>query len=140
MYIFYAFLSAIFAGAVAILGKLGLKGIDSTLATAIRSIVMAGFLVFVTAILGKLSGITTAISGGKQWAYIVGSGIAGALSWLFYFYALKNGSAGAVSAIDRTSLVFVVLLAAMFLGEGLTWKIGLGAALMVLGAILIVLK
>ena len=77
---------------------------------------------------------------GKQWILIAGSGIAGALSWLFYFFALQNGSAGAVSAIDRMSLVFVILLAAIFLGETLTWKIGIGAALMAIGAILIVWK
>lgn len=140
MWIFYAILSAVFAGAVAILGKLGLKGLDSTLATTVRSVVMAGFLVGVSAILGKLSGISAQMFSGRQWALIAGSGIAGALSWLFYFFALQNGNAGAVSAIDRMSLVFVVLLAAIFLGESLTWKVGLGALLMVSGAILIVLK
>jgi transporter family protein len=140
MYIFYAFLSAIFAAGVAILGKLGLKGLDSTLATTVRSVIMAGFLVVTSALLGKLSQISAGMFSGKQWALIVGSGIAGALSWLFYFFALQNGNAGAVSAIDRMSLVFVILLAAVFLGESLTWKIGLGAVLMALGAILIVLK
>jgi transporter family protein len=140
MWIFYSILSAVFAGAVAILGKLGLKGIDSTLATTVRSVIMAGFLVGVSALLGKLSGISTGMFSGKQWALIAGSGIAGALSWLFYFFALQNGNAGAVSAIDRTSLVFVVLLAAVFLGESLTWKVGLGALLMVTGAILVVVK
>ena len=140
MWIFYAFLSSIFAAAVAILGKLGLKGIDSTLATTVRSVIMAGFLVLTSALLGKLSGISSGMFTGKQWALIAGSGIAGALSWLFYFFALQNGSAGAVSAIDRMSLVFVILLAAIFLGESLTWKVGLGAALMAIGAILIVVK
>ena len=123
-----------------ILGKLGLKGLDSTLATTVRSVIMAVFLVAVSGLLGKLSGLSLAMFTGKQWMLIAGSGIAGALSWLFYFFALQNGSAGAVSAIDRMSLVFVILLAAIFLGETLTWKVGLGAALMALGAILIVVK
>ena len=140
MWIFYAFLSAIFAGAVAILGKLGLKGVDSTLATTVRSMIMAVFLVAVSGVLGKLSGLSLSMFTGRQWLLIAGSGVAGALSWLFYFFALKNGSAGAVSAIDRTSLVFVVLLAAIFLGETLTWKVGLGTFFMILGAILIVVK
>lgn len=140
MWIFYAFLSAIFAAAVAILAKLGLKGVDSTLATTVRSMIMAAFLVSASAILGKLSGLSIGMFTGRQWVLIAGSGIAGALSWLLYFFALQNGSAGAVSAIDRTSLVFVILLAALFLGEQLTWKVGLGAFLMAIGAILVVWK
>ncbi len=65
------------------------------------------------------------------------SGIAGALSWLFYFFALENADAAKVVAIDRMSIVFVVLLAAIFLGEALGWKSVLGALLMVAGAIMI---
>lgn len=140
MYIFYAFLSSIFAAAVAILAKLGLSGIDSTLATTVRSMIMAAFLVITSGLLGRWSGLSLSMFSGKQWLLIVGSGIAGALSWLFYFFALQNGAAGPVSAIDRMNLVFVILLAAIFLGETLTWKVGIGAVLMALGAILIVIK
>lgn len=140
MVIFYAFLSAVFASLVAILGKLGLKDIDSTLATTVRSVIMASFLVLVSLFLGKLSSFSMSSFSGKQWLLIVGSGIAGAMSWLFYFFALKNGSATIVSAIDRTSLIFVVLLSAIFLGETLSWKVALGAISMVAGTLLIVLK
>lgn len=140
MVIFYAFLSAVFASLVAILGKLGLKDIDSTLATTARSVIMASFLVLVSLFLGKLSSFSTSSFSGKQWLLIAGSGIAGAMSWLFYFFALKNGSANVVSAIDRTSLIFVVLLSAVFLGETLSWKVALGAISMVAGTLLIVLK
>ena len=140
MYLFYAFLSAIFAALVAIFGKLGLKGIDSTLATTIRSIIMAGFLVLVSLSLKKFEGFSGSSFSTKDWWLIVLSGVAGAISWIFYFYALKLGPASQVAAIDRTSLVFVIILAALFLGEAFGVKTALGAVLMVAGAILITLK
>ena len=138
MWIGYAILSAIFASAVAILGKIGLKNIDSTLATTIRSVVMAVFLIGTTLALQKFALIKTV--GNQALTFIVFSGIAGALSWLFYFLALKNGPASGVAALDRLSVVFVVVLAAMFLGEGLTLKSIIGLVLLVLGALLIVFK
>jgi transporter family protein len=138
--IFFAFLSAVFAAGVAILGKLGLKDIDSTLATTVRSIIMATFLFLVSLSLGKFAGFSINSLNSKQWALIAGSGIAGALSWLFYFFALKTGNASMVSAIDRLSLIFVVILAAIFLGEQLSWRVALGALSMVAGTLLIVLK
>lgn len=137
-WIFYALLSAVFAAAVAIFGKIGLKNIDSTLATTVRSIVMAVFLIFVSLGLSKFSLLKTFDN--KILVYIILSGIAGALSWLFYFLALKYGPAGGVAAIDRLSIVFVILLAALFLGESLTIKSGFGVLLVAIGAILIVLK
>jgi transporter family protein len=75
-----------------------------------------------------------------MFGFIVASGIAGALSWLFYFFALQNGPASAVSGIDRLSVVFVVILAALFLGEAFTIKTALGALLIVAGAILLTFK
>jgi len=138
MWIAYALVSAVFAAAVGILGKIGLKNVDSTLATTIRAVVMAVFLVGVGAILGKFSLIKTVDN--KTLTFIIFSGIAGALSWLFYFFALKYGPATGVAALDRLSVVFVVLLAAMFLGEALTLKSVAGLAFLVLGAILLVLK
>lgn len=140
MYLFYAFLSAIFAALVAIFGKLGLKGIDSTLATTVRSIIMAGFLVLVSLSLKKFEGFSADSFSVKDWWLISLAGISGAISWLFYFYALKLGPAGQVAAVDRTSLVFVVILAALFLGESFGIKVALGVVLMVAGAILITLK
>lgn len=130
----YALLSALFAGAVGILGKIGLKGIDTTLATSIRSIVMMLFLVIVSVSLGKFSNLSSIDN--KTYLFIFASGIAGALSWLFYFYALKLGPATGVSAIDRTSVLFVLILAVLFLGEKLTLYKGLGAILIACGAIL----
>lgn len=140
MWILYAFLSALTAALVAIFGKLGVKDVDPTLATTIRSVIMAIFLVVVALSLHKFEGFTMSSLGGKAWMYIILAGIAGALSWLFYFVALKSGAASSVVAIDRLSVVFVILLAALFLGEALTWQSMLGGMLIVLGAILITLK
>ncbi len=139
MWLLYAFLSAIMAALVAIFAKLGLEDIDSTLATTIRGIIMAGFLVIVSFFLNKFDGFSLTSFGSKEWLLIIAAGIAGALSWLFYFVALKSGAASGVVAIDRLSIVFVVLLAALFLGEALGWKAVLGALLMMAGAILITL-
>jgi len=140
MWLVYALLSSITAAAVAILGKLGLSGVDSTLATTVRSFIMAGFLFLVSLSLGKFSGFSLKTFTGKDWMLIALSGVAGALSWLFYFFALKYGLATKVVVIDRLSLVFVILLAAMFLGESLGWKSVLGGLMMVSGAIIIALK
>lgn len=136
-WIIYALLSAMFAALVAIFGKIGLKDIDSTLATTIRSIVMAVFLVVVAFSLGKFSALDTLNS--KAITFIILSGIAGAISWLLYFLAIKLGPVSAVAALDRTSIVFVVLLAFLFLGESITWMKILGSLLIVCGAILMVL-
>ena len=136
----FAFLSAIMAALVAIFAKMGLKGIDSTLATTIRSIIMAVFLTLVSFFLKKFQGFSLKSFDSKDWLLIVLAGIAGALSWLFYFLALKTGLVTKVVVIDRLSLVFVIILAALFLGEHLGWKMVLGALFMIIGAIIITLK
>lgn len=136
----YALLSAFTAALVAIFGKLGLKNIDPTLATTVRSIIMAVFLIIVALGLRKFDGFSFASFTGREWILISLAGVAGALSWLFYFLALRGGSASSIVAIDRLSIVFVVFLAVIFLGEALTWKTMLGSALVVIGALFIVLK
>lgn len=140
MWIIFALLAAVSAALVAIFGKLGLKTIDSTLGTTIRSIVMALFLILTSLLLGKWKHFTWTSLSSKDWWLIVLAGIAGALSWLFYFFALKNGDATKVATLDRLSIVFIIILAAIFLSEGLTWKSLLGATCMAIGAILISLK
>lgn len=133
IWLIYAFLSAIFAALVAIFGKIGLKNIDSTLATTVRSVVMAVFLALMSLSLKKASLLHTIE--GKALLFIVLSGIAGALSWLFYFYAIQKGEASTASAIDRLSIVFVFILAVIFLGEKFTWGAAFGAILIVIGAL-----
>lgn len=137
MWIFYALLSALSAALVAIFGKLGLKSIDPTLATTIRGIIMALFLICISVALKKFNGFSLDSFSGREWLLIVLAGVAGAVSWLFYFFALKNGPATGTVAIDRTSIIFVVIFATLFLGESIGWKSALGAALMVGGAILL---
>lgn len=135
MYLIFACLSAIFAGLVAVFGKIGLAKVDTTLATAIRAVVMAFLLVVAAIALKKwdLSQISN-----RAYLYIVLAGVAGALSWFFYFFALKLGPATSVAAIDRLSVVFVILFAALFLGESLTAKSILGALLIIFGAVLLI--
>jgi transporter family protein len=137
-WIFFALLSAIFAAAVAILGKIGISGVDSTIATTVRAFIMAGFLAIFSFSLGKIKYLSTINN--RALTFIILSGIAGAVSWLFYFVALKKGPATGVAALDRLSVVFVVILAALFLNEQLTWKTGLGATLVAVGAFLMTFK
>jgi transporter family protein len=138
-YIILALLSALTASLVAIFGKLGLKNIDPTIATTIRSLIMAGFLVIVSLFLKKFENFSLNLFISKDWLLIILAGISGALSWLFYFWALKFGPASHVAVIDRLSLVFVILLSALILGEVFNLKVFVGMILIVLGAILIVL-
>lgn len=137
MWLTLAFGSAFFAALVAIFGKIGLQNIDSTLATTIRAFIMAVFLIGLSLILKKFEGFSLNSLETRDWILIVLSGIAGALSWLCYFAALKMGLASHVAAIDRLSLVFIVVLSILFLGEGINTKIILGAVIMTIGAILI---
>lgn len=130
----YALLSAVFAALVAIFGKIGLKNIDSTLATTIRSVVMAVFLIITAFSLGKFNFINTIDN--KALIFIILSGVSGAISWLFYFLAIKLGPVTAVAAIDRTSIVFVFVLSVLFLSESLTVLKSIGAVAIVAGAIL----
>ena len=140
MWLIYAAFSALFAALVSILAKLGLKNIDPTLATTVRGVIMASFLLLVSLSLSKFENFSLASFSSREWVLIILSGIAGAISWLFFFTALKGGPAGGVNAIDRMSIVFVIVFAALFLGEGFNFKIAIGAGLMALGAALIVFQ
>jgi len=137
-WIFFALLSAAFAALVAIFGKIGVQHIDSTLATTVRAVIMAVFLTTAALLLGKGKLLTTIDN--KALLFIALSGITGALSWLAYFVALRTGPATGVAALDRLSVVFVLVFAAMFLAEQLTWKTGLGAVLIVAGAVLLTIR
>lgn len=133
-WIFFALVGAVFAALVTIFAKIGLQDVDTTLATTLRAVIMAGFLVAVSLMFGKLD--LASMPSGKALLFIALSGIAGALSWLAMFAALKAGPAPAVAAIDRTSVVFVLFFSLLFLGTQFTWKAALGAALIALGAVL----
>jgi bacterial/archaeal transporter family protein len=135
LWIVYALLAALFAALVAILGKVGLRDVDATLATAVRAVVMAGFLVTAAAVLGKAGSVVHIPR--RAFLFIVLSGGAGAASWFFYFLALRDGTATGVAALDRLSVVLVFVLAVVFLGEAFSLKAALGALLVVAGAILL---
>lgn len=134
----YAFLSAVFAAATAILAKIGIKGVDSNLATAIRTVVI---LLFAWGIV-LAQGTTKQLRSLSQFSFLflILSGIATGLSWLFYFRALQLGPASRVAPIDKLSLVFTIILAGIFLREKLSVPVVLGAVLMSIGAILTTLK
>lgn len=128
-------LSAIFAALVAVLAKLGLQQVDATLATTVRSVIMALVLLIVSVASGRLEGVGGL--SGSAWTFVALSGLAGAASWLCYFLAIQLGTASQVGALDRLSIVFVVVLSGLFLGEGLTPTKLAGAVLIVAGAFLV---
>jgi transporter family protein len=134
-WLYWSLLSALFAAATAVLAKIGVTGIDSNLATAIRTSVILIFtwlIAFATA--GTLS--VEKLSG-RTWLFLVLSGIATGLSWLCYFRALQLGPASRVAPVDKLSVVFVLLLAAGFLGERLTLMKLAGGILIAAGAVVL---
>ena len=130
--------SAGFAALTAILAKKGVAGVNSNLATAIRTAVILGFSVALVWTTGEARDISLLVP--RTWLFLVLSGLATGLSWLCYFRALQLGEASQVAPIDKLSVVFVLVLAAVFLGEKLTWHQWLGGALILAGAIVIALK
>ena len=134
----WALLSALFAAATAILAKIGVAGIDSNLATAIRTTVVLVFTWAIAIALGRHNAIAAIAS--RSWLFLVLSGIATGLSWLCYFRALQLGPASAVAPIDKLSVVLVALFAVLFLGERPSLRDWGGIALIAAGAIILCLK
>lgn len=134
-WLIFALLSAVFAALTAILAKIGIKDVNSNLATAIRTIVILMFawgIVFFQGTIKEVGSISK-----FSLLFLILSGIATGLSWLFYFRALQLGTASQVSPIDKLSLVITIVLAAIILREKITPQIVVGAVLMSAGAILI---
>lgn len=136
MWKFYALLSALFAALTAISAKIGVKGVDSALATAIRTTVVL-FLAWGIAI-GQLHDIKSI--GRTSWVFLILSGIATGLSWLCYFKALSLGEVSRVASVDKLSVVFTILLAFLLLKEPVTPKVLLGGALILTGSIIMLIK
>jgi transporter family protein len=134
----WALLSAAFAAATAILAKLGVRDLDSNLATAIRTSVVVVFT-WLFACSTWQSSALAAISA-TTWMFLGLSGLATGLSWICYFHALKLGPASRVAPIDKLSVALVIVFAALFLGERLTPAKGVGGLLIVAGAIVIALE
>ena len=133
----WALFSAVFAAATAILAKLGVEGVDSNFATAIRTTVVVVFTWFI-AYAARQPG-TFNVPSNRTWLYLALSGLATGLSWLCYFRALQLGPASRVAPIDKLSVALVILFGMLFLGERLTWGKAVGGTLIVAGAIFVAL-
>ena len=137
MWLWFALGSAVFAALTSILAKIGIEGVNSNLATAIRTmvvVVMAWGMVFVTHAQSGLSSISS-----KSWLFLVLSGLATGASWLCYYKALQIGEASKVVPIDKLSVVITMVLAALFLHEKFTPKSIIGCVLIGVGTLLMVL-
>ncbi|BFH17735.1 EamA family transporter [Paenibacillus melissococcoides] len=135
-WLWFALLSAVMAALVSLFGKLGMKNVDPDTATAVRAVIMAVFLLGVLAIQGKLTQVGEILANRKALLYIVLSGVAGALSWLFYFIAIQKGEVSKVAPVDKLSVVLAVGLAFLFLGERLSLVASLGVLLITVGVIM----
>lgn len=133
-----AALSAIFATLTSILAKMGIKDVNSNLATAIRT----SFVLMITWGIAFWQKVTPGIGNisKNSWIFLILSAITTGLSWVFYFYALKVGEASKVAPIDKLSLVLTIIFAAFILGEKITWMKGIGAVLMTIGMVMIALS
>ena len=137
MWFWFALGSAVFAALTSILAKVGIEGVNSTLATAIRTVVvvvMAWGMVFLTNTQGGLASISR-----KSWVFLILSGLATGLSWLCYYKALQMGQASKVVPIDKLSVIITLVLAFVFLHEEFTAKSLIGCALIGAGTLLMVL-
>ncbi len=137
MWLVFALLSAVFAALTSILAKVGIKGVNSNLATAIRTVVvviMAWGMVFLTHAQDGISGISK-----KSWIFLILSGLATGASWLCYYHALQTGEASKVVPIDKLSVVITLVLAFVFLHEPFTLKSLIGCILIAAGTLLMVL-
>lgn len=135
-WVLYALLAAVSAAFVGIFSKVGIVGIDSTLATSLRGLIIGLFMGAAALFLGKWD--TIAQTTPKAFLFIFLAAIAGGLSWLWGFMALKaGGEVMAVNALDKLSLLLVVVFAVIFLGEEFTWMKLLGAVMIVVGTIFV---
>lgn len=130
----YALISAVAAAATAILAKLGVQGVPSNLATALRTLVVLAFAWAIVLAGGEQRELAK-ISARSLW-FLALSGVATGVSWLAYFRALELGPASRVAPIDKLSLPLTLVLATIVLREPLSWRLGVGATLMVAGALL----
>lgn len=135
---YWSLLSAFFAGATVILAKAGVSGIDSNLATAVRTsvvVVLTWGIACATTKIGALGDFSK-----RTWIFLIFSGVATAVSWLCYFKALQVGEASRVAPVDKLSVVFAIAFATFFLGERLTLQHWVGGALIVTGSLVVSIR
>jgi len=135
---YWALLSALFAALTAIFAKIGVEDIDSDFATFIRTVVILAVLGGILLGTGKFQSLDTVTT--RTWLFLCLSGLATGASWLCYFRALKLGNASQVAPVDKLSVVFVAVFAAIFLGERLSVSNWLGVVLVAVGATLLITK
>lgn len=138
MWIIYALLAAFFAALTAIFAKVGVKDINSDLATAIRALIILALTWGIALFGGHLKAIRSI--GGATWLFLILSGVATGLSWLFYFKALQAGDVSKVAPLDKLSVVFTLVFAVLFLNEQASPRVILGACLITAGGICMILK
>ena len=136
-WLIYALLSALCAAFVSIFGKVGVAGLDSSAATAVRAVIMAVFLVGVVIAEGHTADLPQVFADKKALLFVALSGIGGALSWLFYFMALKDGAVTQVAPIDKLSVVFAVVIAVLIFGERVSFMHGVAIAMIAAGGLLL---
>ena len=137
MWFLYALGSAVFAALTSILAKIGIEGVNSTLATALRTVVVLGMSWVMVFVSGAQSGLPDI--GKRSWLFLVLSGLATGASWLCYYKALQIGEASKVVPVDKLSVVFTLILAFVVLHEQFTVKSAIGAALITAGTLVMVL-
>lgn len=138
MWWIYAILSALFASLTAIFAKVGVANINSNLATGIRTVVVLIMLWCIILANGEAKGMGSLSK--QNIIFLIISGIATGLSWLFYFKALQLGNVSQVATVDKLSVALTIILATIFLGEALTLKTAIGAGLIIAGTLVMVVK
>lgn len=136
MWWIYALLSALFAALTAIFAKVGIKGVDTDLATAIRTVIillLAWAIVFFRGSNNTIGSLTR-----TNWTFLILSGCATGLSWICYFKALQMGKVSQVAPVDKLSVALAIVLAAVFLGETITVKTGIAAAMIIGGTLILI--
>ena len=134
----YAVLASLFAALTAVLAKIGIQGIDSNLATGIRTVVILFFIwgiVFATVPMTNITFLTA-----KNWTFLILSGIATGLSWMFYFHAIQLGPVSRVASIDKLSIVLTITLAFVILKEPVSWQVVIGGLLIASGVLCMLWK
>lgn len=130
-------LSAFFAALTAIFAKVGIKNVDSDLATAVRTVVILIIAWAIAFFRGGTAGLAHLSK--QNLLFLLWSGMATGLSWVFYFKALQLGKVSQVAPVDKLSVALAILLSVIFLGETLTWKAAIGAALIIIGTFVLIL-
>lgn len=138
MWKLFAILSAFFAALTAIFAKMGMKGMDADLATAIRTVIILALAWGIVLVKGGATAGVQALSR-QNWIFLVLSGLATGGSWIFYFKAMQSGKVSQVAPIDKSSLALTLLLSALILGETITLKVAIGAFLILAGTLIVIL-